>query len=320
MRVRPSTASRGRLSAIWMLVLATLLAVLLAVANAATAAGYATSPLDDPPFDAEEVAKATAQLNNWLVENYPKLDLASRKGPREALFSLVSSHVAHLQAAYGTTFPTDADLLLQTIYSWAEPLGVHGGHLVFNELRSRQAEPTAPEMPAMLEMPSGFSIELEGDQLRLASKTGGWRVGLPYYFMVFGIDEVDTRNGGPRTQLVTLSTGAAPHEGVPGLSQSTLVIMAGPGQAGPAFQRFWERAQGFDLDAEREPLGIDDLRSVRRFDEERKIRSELVGWLGTNGPIVVAYSGVPGPFEKNRPHFLDFVRSLRAGSGHPPKP
>ena len=318
MRARPAPSFRA-----WAHLLSTITVVapaVLALAGHGHAAEYSTAPLTDPPFNADEVGQATAKLNNWLVENYPKLEPAAHKGPREALYSLLSAHVSHLQSAYGRTFPVESDLLVQTIFSWAEPLGVHGGHLVFNALRSLQNEPTVPEMAAMLQMPPGFSIELVGDQFRLSSTTGGWRVEFPYYFMVFVVDEVDTRNGGPRTQLVTISTAAAPHEGLPGMSQSTLVLMVGPGQAGNQFQRYWENAQGFGRDARKEALGIDDLRSVKRFDEERKIHSELVGWLGTNGPVVVAYSGVAGPFEKNRPHFLDFVRSLRAGSGHPPKP
>ena len=37
----------------------------------------------------------------------------------------------------------------------------------------------------------------------------------------------------------------------------------------------------------------------------------MVSWAGNNGPLVVYYAGAPGPYEKNRVHFLDFVRSLR---------
>lgn len=281
-----------------------------------TAAGadpYSTAPLDSPLFNAEQVGTETARLNNWLIENLPKLNAPARQGPREALFTLLSSHVAHLQKTQGSTLPTGPDVLLQTIFSWSEPLGVFGGHLVFNEMRSRNAENAVAEMPEIVPVPPAFSLSLEGAQFRLASEKGGWSVDLPYYFMIFGMDEITTKNG-PRTQIVTISTASAKHEGRDGLSQSTLVLMAGPGQAGGSFQRYWERAQGFGADAQREPLGVEDLRSLRRFTAKTMIHSELVGWVGRNGPIVVTYSGVAGPFEKNRPHFLDFVRSLRANS------
>ena len=274
--------------------------------------GYAAAPLADPVFAEEQVATEIARLNNWLIENYPKLDTDRRQTVREGLYTLIADYVAHRHAKGEPLLPAGDDLILRTAFSWAEPLGVYGAHHVYNELIERSGLEDVPAMPALAPLPDAFETALDGEALKLSSTKGGWSVRVPFWFMPFAFSEFDTKNG-PRTQLVMLSAGASRHDGLPGTSQATLRLFVGPGQVGGDFAKYWRKALGFDGTVERETLPIDGLRSVKRFDEEARIHSEIVTWAGNNGPILVYYAGAPGPYEKNRAHFFDFVRSLRGG-------
>lgn len=296
-------------------ILTAVLALFLASSSTAGAEdplanGYAASPLADPIFTPEQIATEVARVNNWLIENHGKLDPNRRQTVREGLYSLLSSYVAQRHADGAPLLPTQDDLLMRTIFTWSEPLGVYGAHHVYNELIARSGLEDVPEMPALAPLPEAFATGLEGDMLTLRSDRGGWSVRIPFWFMPFAVSEFDTK-GGPRTQLVMLATGAAKHEGLPGHSQSTIRLFVGPGQVGGDFARYWAEALGFDTGSERLPLPIEGLTARKRFDEEAKIHSEMVSWAGNNGPLVVYYAGAPGPYEKNRVHFLDFLRSLR---------
>ena len=296
-------------------VLATVFTVLFAATAPAGSeeqlpSGYSAAPLDEPIFTPEQVATEVARVNNWLIENHTKLDPNRRQTVREGLYALLSSHVSRRHADGEPLLPNSDDLLMRTIFSWAEPLGVYGAHHVYNELVTRSGLDEVPEMPALAPLPDAFETGFETDTLTLRSIRGGWSVRVPFWFMPFALSEFDTKNG-PRTQLVMLGTGTSKHEGLPGHSQSTIRLFAGPGQAGGDFARYWGQALGFDSTSERIRLPIEGLTARKRFDAEAKIHSEMVSWAGNNGPLVVYYAGAPGPYEKNRVHYLDFVRSLR---------
>ncbi len=281
-----------------------------AAAEDKLANGYAASPLAESIFTPEQVATEVARVNNWLIENYAKLAPDRRQAVREGLYTLLSSAVAQRHADGEPLLPTSDDLLIRTIFSWAEPLGVYGAHHVYNELVARSGLEEIPEMPALAPLPDAFATALDGDLLVIRSDRGGWRVRVPFWFMPFAFSEFDTKNG-PRTQLVMIATGAAKHDGLPGHSQSTIRLFAGPGQVGGDFAAYWRDALGFGSGSERMPLPIEGLTARKRFDADAKIHSEIVSWAGDAGPLVVYYAGAPGPYEKNRVHYLDFVRSLR---------
>ena len=279
--------------------------------------GFDAAPLADPIFTEEQVATEVARLNNWLIDNHAKLDPDRRQLVREGLYTLLGSHVSHRQKRGEPLLPAEDDLIMRSIFSWSEPLGVYGAHHIYNELIARSDVEGVPEMPALVPLPVGFEAALEDDLLSMRSTRGGWSFRIPYWFMPFAVSEFDTKNG-PRTQLVMLSTGASKHEGLPGNSQSTLRLFAGPGQIGGDFEKYWSKALGFDSKSERRDLPIEGLSARKRFDEESRIHSEMVAWAGNNGPLVVYYAGAPGPYEKNRVHFIDFLRQLRGEAAPPP--
>ena len=156
---------------------------------------------------------------------------------------------------------------MRTIFSWAEPLGVYGAHHVYNEIVARSGLEEVPEMPTLAPLPDAFETGFERDTLTLRSVRGGWSVRVPFWFMPFALSEFDTKNG-PRTQLVMLGTGTSKHEGLPGHSQSTIRLFAGPGQVGGDFARYWRQALGFDSTSERIPLPIEGLTARKALREE----------------------------------------------------
>ena len=169
--------------------------------------GYSVEPLRKPIFDTAEVLVDAAAFNNWLNENHSTLTPETMKGPREHLYYLIGSRVADLYARNGQVFPQDDDLILASLFSWSERLGVFGGHLVYNVLRQDGSPPMEPLMPT----PKGVELGLSGDMLVLRAPSEHWSVSFPYYFMVWNMAEFDT-NQGMRTQVIALSTGAARHK------------------------------------------------------------------------------------------------------------
>ena len=217
------------------------------------------------------------------------------KGPREHLYYLIDSWVKMIHARDDVVFPVNHDPVLQTFFSWAERLGAFGGNLIYNALRSDQF----PEMPPLMEVPSGFDVALRQDMLVVSSTRGHWSVAVPYYFMIWNITEWDAKNG-PRTQLVTFSTGAAVHEGQEGHSQATLMLLFGPGDEGDSFTDYWARHLGFEGKEPARPIDVRSLKARHRFDKSTNMHSEYTSWTSPHGQFVVAYLGINGSYQWNR--------------------
>jgi hypothetical protein len=183
---------------------------------------------------------------------------------------------------------------------------VFGGRLVHRSLKPPEFE----EAPAVMPVPSGFSLSLRKDMLLLDSEFGRWSVAVPYYFMPWNITEFEP-TGGPRTQLVAISTGAARHEGQEGHSQATLMLLFGAGADRASFARYWAKQLGFTGDEPEQALDVRSLKSRQRYDKSQNLHHEYTTWSGQNGQFVVAYLGLDGTYQWNRPHFVDFLRSVQ---------
>lgn len=275
-------------------------------ANEPIQGGYSTEPLKSPVFKVAQVAVEAAAFNNWLNSNYASLTADTMTGPREHLYYLIDSWVSSIYKRDGVVLPADHDLLLQNLYSWSERLGVFGGNLVYNAIKAEQA----PEMPSLMPVPDEFSLSLRKDMLTVESKRGGWSAAIPYYFMIWNLSEFDAKDG-PRTQLVSISTAAAAHQGLDGHSQATLMLLAGPGVDPAEFEKYWRVGLGFTGDEPLQDLPVSALKSRTRFDAATKLHAEYTTWQTKSGPILVAYMGMNGTYQSNRPHFIDFLRSLR---------
>jgi hypothetical protein len=266
--------------------------------------GYSLETLSQPIYDAAEVAVHSAAFNNWLNENYQQLDPDQQKNAREFLYYLIDSHVKHIYAREGQILPREPDLILQTLFSWTERLGVYGGSRVFNQVRL----PSEPEMPSVLEPPPTIVISVHGDLIRIESSSN-WGFDVPYYFMPFMVTEFTANNGMP-TEFLAISTGAARDKSESGQSQATLMLIYSHDVDFADFEEFCTEQIGIPADAEKSELGHEQLTAKYWIDTSTQIRTEAVMWSNGAGAFAVTYGGVDGTYQWNRQHFLDFLRSL----------
>ncbi|MBV1911221.1 MAG: hypothetical protein KUG78_18140 [Kangiellaceae bacterium] len=268
--------------------------------------GYTTGILREPVFELSQVIVEVTALNRWLNSNYEKLTYEQMKGPREHLYYLIDSYVKNLYANDKRIIPEQHDLILDVLFSWAERLGVYGGALVYNSLKS----PESAEMPTLMKLPDQISIDLDGDLLTISANKEGWDVKIPYYFMIWNVDDFRATNG-MRMQLVALSTGAAADKSEAGRSQSTIMLVYSPDADIYEFSKFWNQAMGIDNSAEEITIDSGNRKSLHTYDAGAKLHKEIVIWREPRGVFAVAYLAMDGAYQWSRPHLLDFLRSLK---------
>lgn len=287
--------------------LVTLLFLLLTLpvqADDVAIAGYSTKPLRAPLFDEAQLAIETTGINNWLIANIKSLSYDQMKGPREHVYYLIDSRVKQHYAKEKQVLPTTHDPILETLFSWAEPLSVFGGSEAFNAVK----DPASPAREPTMMLPEGISLGLSKDMFKLHSASG-WTLSFPYYFMIGSIADFTPKDG-PRTQLVVVSTGAARDQSDAGKSQATLMFMFSPEKT-DIFERYWREHLGIGAEVMPKALGVANLFSRSVVDAPMLIHKELTCWSDSTGSFAVAYLGIEGTYEWNRQHFIDFVRSIR---------
>lgn len=268
--------------------------------------GYTTTTLREPIFDAAQISIGTVRINNWLNANYGKLNDQQITKVRERIYYLIDSQIKGLYARESKILPEDHDLILEILFSWAERLGVYGGALAYNAVKS----PKSTKMETQLNVPDKLFLRLDTDLFTLGSKVQGWEVKIPYYFMIWRLDNFTTTIG-QRTQIVALSTGAALDQSSVGHSQATVMLMFSPDADFHEFSDFWKKAVGVGKNTELISLGVAGRESFHSMDTEKKLHKEITTWKETQGAVAVAYLGMDGTYQWNRPHFLDFLRSLK---------
>jgi hypothetical protein len=291
-------------------------AALLALRPAAVTAqdpipGYSVEPLRTPIFDEAQIAVEAMAINNWLNANIQKLTYDQMKGPREHLYYLIDSRVKQHYAAEKRVLPEKHDLILEILFSWAEPLGVFGGSHAFNAVKAPSSSARTPGM----KLPEGISLNLTRDLFTVQSSSG-WSISFPYYFMVWNVSDF-TAKGGPRTQLVALSTGAAKDKSEAGKSQATLMFLFSPEKYEP-FEQYWRDQMGIGAEVKPKKLGVKNLSSRHILDAPTKLHKEFTSWSDSTGSFAVVYLGIEGTYEWNRPHFIDFLRAIATKSGSRP--
>lgn len=280
-----------------------ILVSLSALAGEEPIAGYSTEPLRAPLFDEAQIAVETMAINNWLNANIQKLTYDQMKGPREHLYYLIDSRVKQHYATEKRVLPEKHDLILELLFSWAEPLGVFGGSDVYNAVKA----PASPARTPGMKLPEGFSLKLSNDLFTIQSSSG-WAVSFPYYFMVWNVGDF-TAKGGPRTQMVALSTGAAKDKSQAGKSQATVMFLFSPEKHDP-FEKYWREQFGIGTEIKPKKLGLRSLASRHVVDASTKLHKEFTSWSDPTGSYAVAYLGIEGTYEWNRQHFIDFVRAV----------
>lgn len=292
----------------WTLALLASLPLLAGAAQEPTSVpqrGYSTATLREPLFDAAQVAVETVKINNWLGENHAKVGEAQQAKVRERLYYLIDSHSKQQFAKTGRILPKEPDGQLEMLLSWAEPMGVYGGNLVYNAVKRADA----PALSPILLPPEGMTLALRDDLLVVKSELG-WSVSMPYYFMIGKLSDLKVTTG-QRTQFVIVSTGAARDASDVGYSQATLMLMYAPQADSAEARRFWEQQLQIKPTDEHVELGVRGLVSQRNHLDDVKLWREIVSWSAPRGAITVAYLGNDGTYEWNRQHFIDFLGALQ---------
>jgi hypothetical protein len=266
---------------------------------------YATKAVSQPVFDTAQVVVGTTMLNNWLNDNYSKLTPEQMTGPREHLYYLIDSHIKQQFEQTGKVLPSEKDLILEILFSWSDRLGVFGGSQVYKALTAKAGN----DLPTTMRVPDSFSLAMDRDLLRVRSQTGEWSVAVPYYFMIWQLKEFTATNG-MKTQLLMVSTGAAKHTKVPGHSQATLMLISSPSDDIASFRAYWMELIGISDKDKKTALGLRKLVSRSAHDTKTDLHKELVFFDSGGRTFAVFYSGIGGPYEWNRPHFIDFLRAI----------
>jgi hypothetical protein len=267
--------------------------------------GYSVAPLQAAPaFSEKEVETEARKFLTWLESNGPTLTREQMPGPREHAYYLIGERIKHIYAATQTILPMRRDPVLQALFMHAENLGVLGGSQIFGALKN----PGTSGMPVRVQPPRAISLTLDGDLLRMRSELG-WSFAVPYYFMIWQAGDQQRTEG--RRQSIIFSTGTARDVSAAGRSQATIMFLFSPD--GPGALPV-ELLRGQLLDGAVDPpaaLGLRDLKSEHGFNAATKLHTEIASWTDSSGAYLVMYSGMDGTYQANRPHLMDFLRSVR---------
>lgn len=277
---------------------------LLATAHAQVA-GYSAEPLQKPVFEWIRVTAEAVKLNNWLNENHQTLTPKQRQGVREHLHVLIDSQVKEIYARDKTILPKDPDPILAVLFSWAGRFGVYGADEAFRRIRG-----TSPmQAPPVLRPPAGLALSLQGDQLKVGS-VSGWEVVVPYHFFVFNLAN-GVGHDGNRLEAAIISTGSAPDAAPPGYSQATLGVFFTPDAKLDSFTRAWLGRFDIAPDTPAKRIASTTFESRTGYDAKTRLHKEAVFLPTRKGALMVLYSGLDGTYQWNRPHFIDFLASLK---------
>lgn len=272
---------------------------------------YSTAPLRQPLYAGADLAAQIEAYDIWLSENLDTIANVDVSAAREHLFALIDSVARNRFASDGVIYSERDAEDMRILFARAEGLGVYGGSLVLNQLIGVD-EPVPQTQPET--QPNTFGLTLDGTDFTLSSKLGGWSVSYPYNFMLWTLADF-TPAIGARTQSVSLSTGFARHKNSSEHSQATILLFYSVDGDTEWLERDMRAYYGIPADSVPVEIGLPGLAAHKFLNEERNLRVEYLRidpGEGKEGALVAVYLGIDGTYQWNRPHFLDFLRSLTA--------
>lgn len=270
---------------------------------------YSSVPLRQPIYSEVELAAQIETYDIWLSENIGSLAKAEFVAAREQLFALIDSVARNRFARDGILYSEEDAEDMRRLFGWAEKLGVFGGSLVVNQLVGADVPQPKTKPP-----PDSFDLILEGTDFTLTSKLGGWSVSYPYNFMLWTLEDF-TPDVASRTQSVSLSTGFARHTSSHENSQATILMFYSVDKDTGWLEREMRAYYGVPSNSIPVEIELPGLTAHKFFNEERNLWVEylrLDPGDAREGALVVVFLGIDGTYQWNRPHFLDFLRSLTA--------
>jgi len=282
------------------------LVALALLATPADGQGFSTLPLSAPSAMPRDSLPATPLgFVDWLRTRNPATFTGREQLIREHLYALIAQAVKQRFASTQTTEPATGDSALVQLFEWADRFGVHGASDVAKAIGTKPVPPVTPQLT------DGFQLTYSTPAFSLATDNGKWMVRFPYFFMVGDITRQRLANG-IENDVATLSTlTAANSEPRGGASQATILILSAQTPDLPSYVAFWlQQLQVAPTDTVSNPVP-QATRAYRRFDTASGLWKEVVALQIPSGSMIVAYIGLDGTYQVNRPHFLDVLRSLR---------
>ncbi len=278
----------------------------LATPSIASSQEFSTAPLSTPSAMPSDSMPVTPRAFLEWVRGQDSSTVAVRAQQiREHLYALIAVAVKQRFASnHGTALPM-GDTTFAQLFEWADGFGVPGAADVARAIGARSGSSFTPDPN------DGFHLTFAPPVFSLASEHGRWMVRFPYFFMIGTVTRQRLANG-IETDLATLSTLTAPNDrAIGGASQGTILILSAQTSDLPSYVGFWlQQMQIAPTDTVANPVP-QATRSYKHFDAASRLWKELVALKIPSGSLVVAYIGLDGTYQANRPHFLDLLASLR---------
>lgn len=280
--------------------------IALATPSIANSQEFSTAPLSTPSTMPSDSMPVTPRAFFEWVRGQDSSTVAARAQQiREHLYALIAVAVKQRFASSHATALATGDTAFAQLFEWADGFGVPGAADVAEAIGPRNGSSVTPH-------PSdGFQLTFSAPVFSLATDHGKWMVRFPYFFMIGTVTRQRLANG-IESDVATLSTLTAPNSGgIGGASQATILILSAQTSDLPSYAAFWlQQMQIAPTDTVANPVA-QATRSYRHFDAGSRLWKELVALKIPSGSLVVAYIGLDGTYQANRPHFLDLLTSLR---------
>jgi hypothetical protein len=279
------------------LVSTTLFLLLTATADPAQSQSWDPGPLKTPtPIPNDGLPSERRAFFAWLGSNPSTKSEVDVQRARERVYAYISQ----LAKRYGGFFPASSDTEAISLFTSAANLGITGPDMVVRALAPHSTAPSSTPSP------EGLSLNFHPPLYSLSSSDGNWAVCFPYYFMPAPLGRQQPANG-VATELAVISTLFAADQGSSGASQATIMIAAAPTADSAKHVALWLGQLGV---APAPLTGPSDLGQWYTAPSQEPMRREAVVRRLPDRIVLVAYIGLPGTFEANRPHFLDLLRTL----------
>lgn len=281
--------------------------ITLTTPGIANGQGFSAAPLLAPSAMPSDSMPGTPRaFFEWVRAQDSSIVAARAQQIREHLYALIAVALKQRFASTQATELPTGDTTLAQLFEWADGFGVPGAADVARAIGAR-SRPSVTPHPS-----EGFQLSFSAPVFSLATEHGKWMVRFPYFFMIGTVTRQRLANG-IESDVATLSTLTAPNNTtIGGASQATILILSAQTSDLPSYVAFWlQQMQIAPTDTVANPIP-QATRSYRHFDAGSRLWKELVALKIPSGSLVVAYIGLDGTYQVNRPHFLDLLASLRA--------
>jgi len=262
---------------------------------------YPSEPLR---VQARAPASSPVAIGRFLTENGGVLSQAQAAAVREDLFAHITFRLRRAFAQTGHQYPTPTDSVLAGLFQLASRAGAVGARAVANSM--------LPGLVAPEELPrdSGLTLSYEAPEFRLRDERLGWELSFPFYFMISAVSR-QTLADGNAYAVVMLSTLDAPNAPPDTASSQATVLVVAAAIPASALAAFWSPRLAVQLSQAPSPSSRADGLYFTGTDSSARLRKELLVLPSGSGAVGIAYIGLEGTFQSNRPHYIEVLHRLR---------